>query len=229
MRAVSLLVVSALAVIVLAAPAAVLADRRVGTAGGQQHICTHRPAAEPGQRRGGHVGGAASARFRGDERAGCRPARVDRGAASVHAAERRGGRLSGLLRRPWHRDGGVNYLSPVDARLERVDVRFDGDDRRPSCLDVTRVVGSHDPQFMTEQPAGSLNAAYGGDPHGERRQPRRPERGPAGRRGAGGVCGGGTYDGGGWARPEQPVHGGAAGASGDRGQSRLFCTGFRWR
>ena len=36
------------------------------------------------------------------------------------------GRLAGVLRGPWHRDGRVNYLVPVDARLEPdVDARFE--------------------------------------------------------------------------------------------------------
>ena len=52
----------------------------------------------------------------------------------------------------------------------------------------------------------STGATYGGDPHGQRRQLRRPERGPAGGRDAGRVCGGGGNDGGGRAGPEQPSY-----------------------
>ena len=48
---------------------------------------------------------------------------------------------------------------------------------------------------MPEQPADALDAAHGGDAYGQRRQLRGPERGPAGGRDAGGVCGGGGDDG----------------------------------
>ena len=112
---------------------------------------------------------------------------------------------------------GVNYLVPVDARLERdVDVRFETvtvDDLLVSTSGASLrlvLLGC-----VPEQPAGALDAAYGGDPYGERGQLRRPERGLAGGRDAGGVCGGGGNDGGGRAGSEQSVHGGAAVASGN--------------
>ena len=112
---------------------------------------------------------------------------------------------------------GVNYLVPVDARLERdVDVRFETvtvDDLLVSTYG--RVVAAGDPGRVPEQPAGALDAAYDSDTYGQRRQLRRPERGPAGGRDARGVCGGGGNDGGGRAGPEQPVHGGSAVASAD--------------
>ena len=67
---------------------------------------------------------------------------------------------------------GVNYLVPVDARLERdVDVRFETvtvDDLL--SLDVGRVVAAGDPGRVPEQPAGALDAAHGGVPQRQRRQ-----------------------------------------------------------
>ncbi|MCY4057945.1 MAG: hypothetical protein OXG44_08075 [Gammaproteobacteria bacterium] len=72
----------------------------------------------------------------------------------------------------------VNYLVPVNARLERdVDVRFEA---------VTV-----DDLLVSISAAGALDAAHGGDPYGQPRQLRRHERGPAGGRDVGGVSGGG--------------------------------------
>ena len=115
----------------------------------------------------------------------------------------------------------VNYLVPVAARLERdVDVRFE-----TVTVDDLLVSTSGAPLRLVildacpEQPAGALEAAYGRDPYGQRRQLREPERGSPGRRDAGGVCGGGDGRGG-RSGPEQPVHGGAAVASGDAAGDR---------
>ena len=109
---------------------------------------------------------------------------------------------------------GANYLVPVDARLERdVDVRFETPGRHAG-VDAGRVPATGDPGRVPEQPAGALDAADPGRTERERGQLRRPERGPAGRRDAGGVRGGGGDDGGGRSREEQPVHVGAPGAPG---------------
>ena len=67
---------------------------------------------------------------------------------------------------------GVNYLVPVDARLERdVDVRFETvtvDDLLVSTSGASlRLV---DPGCVPEQPAGAFDAAHCSDPYGERRQ-----------------------------------------------------------
>ena len=70
MRAVRSLV-AVLVFVVFAAPSVVLADGRVGAGGRQQHLRPHRAAAERGQRHGRHLSGAAAARLRGDDRAGC--------------------------------------------------------------------------------------------------------------------------------------------------------------
>ena len=91
---------------------------------------------------------------------------------------------------------------------------LDGDGRRPAGVDVERVVAAGDPGWVPKQPAGAVDAPYASDPYAERRQLRRPERGPAGGQDAGDVCGGGGNDGGGRAGPEQPVHGGPVVASG---------------
>ena len=80
----------------------------------------------------------------------------------------------------------------------------DGDGRRPAGVDHGRVVTAGDPGCVPEQPAGALDAAYGCYPYGERGQLRRPERGPAGGRDTGGVCGGGGDDGGGRAGRDSP-------------------------
>ena len=82
---------------------------------------------------------------------------------------------------------GVNYLVPVDARLERdTDVRFEtvalddvlaataGASLRMVILDACR-----------NNPLGPLDAANGGSSKRERRQLRGPERGSPGRRDAG--------------------------------------------
>ena len=93
----------------------------------------------------------------------------------------------------------VNYLVPVDARLERdVDVRFETvtlDDLLVSTVGARLAAG--DPGRVPEQPAGPLDAAYGGEPERERGQLREPGRVAAGGRDAGGICGGGGDDGGG--------------------------------
>ena len=117
---------------------------------------------------------------------------------------------------------GVNYLVPVDARLERdVDVRFEtvtvddllvstsGASLRLVLLDACR----NNPLARSMQRTAATRTVSGG------RQLRRPERGPAGRRDFGGVCGGGD-DGGGREGPEQSVHGGAAVASGNAAGDR---------
>ena len=88
---------------------------------------------------------------------------------------------------------GVNYLVPVAARLERdVDVRFETvtvDDLLVFAgIDVGRFAAAGGLGRLPEQSAGALDAAHGGVPQHQRRQLRRPERGPAGgRRDAGGV------------------------------------------
>ena len=113
------LVVAVVAFVVLAVPSVVLAAGRVALVVGNQHLRPHRAAAEPGQRRERHLVGIESARFRGDDRAGRRPGGADRGAARVHVS---------LVFYAGHgiEMDGVNYLVPVDARLERdVDVRFE--------------------------------------------------------------------------------------------------------
>ena len=87
---------------------------------------------------------------------------------------------------------GANYLVPVDARLERDgDVRFETvtlDDMLASTLGAFPATG--DSRCVPEQPAGAVDAADPGRAERERGQLRGPERGPAGRRDAGGVCGG---------------------------------------
>ena len=111
---------------------------------------------------------------------------------------------------------GINYLVPVDARLERdVDVRYETvtlDDllvstvgarlrlvildacrSNPLARSMQRTVAS------TERERGELRAA---------------RRGPAGGRDAGGVCGGRGDDGGGRDGEEQPLHVGTVGAPG---------------
>ena len=112
---------------------------------------------------------------------------------------------------------GVNYLVPLDARLERdVDVRFETvtlDDLMVSTAGASLRAG--DPGRVPEQPAGAVDAAHGGETERERRQLRRLERGSAGRRDAGGVRDGGGDDGRGPQRSEQPVHGRVVVASGD--------------
>ena len=64
---------------------------------------------------------------------------------------------------------GVNYLVPVDARLERdVDVRFETvtvDDLLVSTSGASLRAG--DPGCVPEQPAGAFDAAHGSDPHGD--------------------------------------------------------------
>ena len=111
---------------------------------------------------------------------------------------------------------GVNYLVPVDARLERdTDVRFE----TVALDDVLAangggVAADGDPGRVPEQPPGAVDAADGGSSERERGQLRGPERGSAGGRDARGVCRGGGHDGGGWSGPEQPVHVGPAGLSG---------------
>ena len=76
---------------------------------------------------------------------------------------------------------GVNYLVPVDARLERdTDVRFE-------TVALDDVLGGNgggvaadgDPGRVPEQPPGAVDAADGGSSERERRQLRGPERGPA--------------------------------------------------
>ena len=56
---------------------------------------------------------------------------------------------------------GVNYLVPVDARLERdVDAALrDGDGRRPAGVDHGRGVAAGDTGCVPEQPAGALDAS----------------------------------------------------------------------
>ena len=89
-------------------------------------------------------------------------------------------------------DGG-NYLVPVDARLERdLDVRYETvtlEDMLASTFG--RVPAAGDSGCVPEQPAGALDAANPGRPERERWQLRGSERGLAGGRDAGGVCGGG--------------------------------------
>ena len=88
MRAVRSLVVAVLAVVVLAVPAVVLADGRVALGGGQQHLRTHRAAAEPGQRRAGHVGGLRRLGFEVTTELDADRVELTRSVASVHAAAR---------------------------------------------------------------------------------------------------------------------------------------------
>ena len=108
---------------------------------------------------------------------------------------------------------GTNYVVPVDARLARHRrARRDGDAGRPAGVDDGGVVAAGAAGRVPEQPARAVDAADGGDAHGERGQLRGPERGPAGGRDAGGVRGRGEDDGGGRPGAEQPVHGGAADA-----------------
>ena len=146
---------------------------------------------------------------------------ADRGAltedaAGVHAAERGGGRVAGVLRGPRHRDGR-SELPGAGGRAAgagRGRALRGGDAGRPAGVDGGGVAASGDPGRVPEQPAGAFDAADGGNAHGERGELRGPERGPAGGRDAGGVCGGGGDDGGGRPWAEQPVHDGAAGAPG---------------
>ena len=77
---------------------------------------------------------------------------------------------------PRHRDGRHQLPRPggraSGARRRRA--LRDGDGRRPAGIDVGRVVAAGDPGCVPEQPAGALDAAHGGNPHGQRRQLRRP-------------------------------------------------------
>ena len=129
----------------------------------------------------------------------------------------------------------VNYLVPVDARLERDRRRAlrDGDAGRPAGVDGGGAAAAGDPGRVPEQPAGPLDAADGGEPERERGQLREPGRVAAGGRDAGGVCGGGGYDGGGRSRAEQPVHVGAAvssgGAAGDPDAVSFVFAPRSWR
>ena len=119
-------------------------------------------------------------------------------------------------------DGGVNYLVPVDARLERdVDVRFEtvtvddllvsmsGASLRLVLLDACR----NNPLARSMQRTAATRTVSGGsfvDLNEDL----------LGDEDAGGVCGGGGNDGGGRAGPEQPVYGGAAVVSGDAAGDR---------
>ena len=109
---------------------------------------------------------------------------------------------------------GVNYLVPVDARLERdTDVRFETvalDDVLAATAGAALRMG--DPGRVPEQPAWPARCS--GSSKRERRQLRGPERGSPGRRDAGGLCGGGGDHGRRRPGPEQPVDGCPAGASG---------------
>ena len=111
---------------------------------------------------------------------------------------------------------GVNYLVPVDARLARdTDMRFETvtlDDML--AVSAGGLAASRDPGRVPEQAARPIDAADGGAPEREREQLWGPERGTAGGRDAGGICGGGGDEGGGRAGPKQPVHVDAAVASG---------------
>lgn len=109
---------------------------------------------------------------------------------------------------------GVNYLVPVDARLERdVDVRFeDGDPGRPAGVERACIVAASDPGCVPEQSARTVDAADVSDARRQRRRFGGSIRGAAGGRDAGCICGGG-HDGGGWDGAKQSLHAGAVGVS----------------
>ena len=112
---------------------------------------------------------------------------------------------------------GVNYLVPVDARLERghPSAFRDPDAGRRAAVDRRSGVAVGDSGCMPEQPAGEFDAADGPDAQHQQRQLRRFGRGVArGRRDARSVRGGGKDDGRRWHGPEQPIYGGSVGAFG---------------
>ena len=102
---------------------------------------------------------------------------------------------------------GVNCLEPLDARLER-----DVDGCLETGVERGRVAAAGDPGRVPEQLARAVDAADGGDAHGERWELRRSERGLARERDADGLCGG--NDGGPTVGAEQPVHDGVPDAPG---------------
>ena len=96
-------VVAVLAVVVLAVPAVVLAAGRVAlVVGNSTYAHIGRLPNPDNDARDLSVSAAVEARVRGDDRVQCRSGGADRGAARVHAPERRGGHITGLLRGPRH-------------------------------------------------------------------------------------------------------------------------------
>ena len=218
-KAVRSLVGTALALLVLATPAVVLADGRVALVVGNSTYA--------------HIG---------------RLPNPDNDAADISAALRRLGfevtteldadrveltaALSAFSRRSVGAEvslvfyaghgiemDGVNYLVPVDVRLERdVDVRFEtvtvddllvsssGVSLRLVILDACR----NNPLARSMQRTAATRTVSDGSFADLNED-------LAGGRDAGGVCGGGGDDGGGRPGPEQPVHGGVVVASGDLG------------
>ena len=182
MRSVRSFVVAVLAVVVLAVPAVILADGRVALVVGNSTYAHIGRLPNPDNdardlsvslRR---LGFEVTTEFNVD--------RVELTAALRAFTRRSAGADVSLVFYAGHgiEMDGVNYLVPVDARLERdVDVRFETvtvDDLLVSTSG--RVVAAGAPGCVPEvpeQPAGALDAADGGDPYGERRQLRRPERG----------------------------------------------------
>ena len=73
--------------------------RARGAGGRQQHLRPHRAATEPGERRGGRLGGAPPSRLRGDDDPRRRADGAEPGPANIHEAQRGGRRGAGLLRR----------------------------------------------------------------------------------------------------------------------------------
>ncbi len=102
---------------------------------------------------------------------------------------------------------GVNYLVPVDARLERDTRRSVRGGRAGLRAGVNRGRGpaGGDPRCVPEQPPRPVDATHGSVSEREPGELREPGRGAAGGRDAGGVCGGGGDDGGRRDGEEQPV------------------------
>ena len=126
MRSVRSLVVAVLAFIVLAALAVVLADGRVALVVGNSTYAHIGRLPNPDNDAADMSAALRRLGVRGDDRVRHRSGGADRGAARVHAAKRRRGRVAGLFYAGHGIENGVNYLVPVDARLERdVDVRFE--------------------------------------------------------------------------------------------------------
>ena len=184
MRGVWSFVVAVLAFVVVAAPTAALADGRVALVVGNSTYDQHRAAAEPGQRCGRDMS-AALRRLGFEVTTELDADRVELTEALRAFTRRSAGADTSLVFYAGHgiEMDGVNYLLPVDARLERdVDVRYETvtlDDLMVSTCG--RVVAAGDPGCVPEQPAGPLDAADLREPERQRRQLRGSGRGPAGR------------------------------------------------
>ena len=126
MGAVRAFIVAVLATVVLALPAVVLADGRVALVVVGNSTYAHIGRLPNPDNDARDMSAVAAARVRSDDRAGRRPGGTDRGAPRV--TRRSAGADVSLVFYAGHgiEMDGVNYLVPVDARLERdVDVRFE--------------------------------------------------------------------------------------------------------